>query len=918
MLSISRSSTKNKAVSYFPDGKALEDYYADSKPGRIIGRAAQYLGLADSLDTETFHRLLDGFHPQTGESMCRNAGEANRVAGWDFTFSAPKSVSVLWAQLQEEGRAEIEVAMADATKVALEHLQQYAAIGRRSEHERSTCDWVAATFQHDSSREGDPQLHTHCYVFNLGRCEDGQWSTLDTREAFRWKKAAGAIFRAALAEQVKLLGYEVEAEPDRPQFFQIVGVDHDVCDKFSKRRAQILTAHKNSKLNTASAKALECVALASRKSKEKRVRDELLLEWQAVGEASGFGPREAEELHRLAKSIKHAHFANEPTDETICELLTESESTFTTRDVWEWVANTEAGAGRGYTSIAERVDRLMQSREITPVAELNSGDVLYSTRSMIKLEREYSDLAARQKGNQVHCLKQETVDEALANFADIKGFQLSDEQVTAVRHMTQAEGSVVAIRGGAGTGKSTTLEASRLAWEASGYRVRGAALSGKAADGLEQSANIESRTLHALLQEATVPNRQGILAAPFHANDVIVVDEAGMLDSRLMHQLLTTAHSTGAKVVLVGDEKQVQAIRAGGAFKAVQKVVGCVELTEIHRQRDNEYRQAVNNLVDGQAAEALAHFIRHKAIHVSSPDTPASEKMAAALVADLDAFPPSQVLGITNTNSQARAVNDAVRAALQALGRLPNGIPVAIRDRDGRSAGIREFAHGDRVLFTKNCYRLGVRNGSTGTVERTGVGPGGVVLHIALDKGRRLAVALDQYSNLEHGYAVTTHKAQGMTVERSHVLLGGNMQNRESSYVQISRAKDSTQIYLDAAVIDRLATSVEATPSERMLAYAQQMAESAGSKLPALCRHDFSACRDWLNENTTDQIHRDEVQVQLDDLANVVEAMTRSVQKGTTLDYPALALPLSEKADVLSAHRDQDTNLAEIEDEAEA
>ncbi|WKT93342.1 Ti-type conjugative transfer relaxase TraA [Brucella anthropi] len=398
----------------------------------------------------------------------------------------------------------------------------------------------------------------------------------------------------------------------------------------------------------------------------------------------------------------------------------------------------------------------------------------------------------------------------------LKPFRLDIEQIEAIRHVTGDSG-IAAVVGLAGTGKSTLLAAARFAWESGHHRVLGAALSGKAAEGLEESSGIRSRTL-AAWEHAWNNGPDRLMRG-----DVLVIDEAGMVSSLQMARMLDAAEKAGAKVVLVGDAMQLQPIGAGAAFRAIAERIGSAELAGVRRQQDQWARDASSRLARGDTAGGLEIYARRG--HLVEAET--RDELVSRLVSDwADArrkmIMPSQpgrgvrpgmgiaalngggqlrgdaLLVLAHTNRDVHRLNEALRKVMREEGALD----AARSFRTER--GMREFAAGDRIIFLDNARflepRAGgnnpqyVRNGMFGTVVSTGNAFRAPLLSVRLDSGSEIVLSEDSYRNIDHGYAVTIHKSQGATVDRTFVLASG-MMDRHLTYVSMTRHRHRADLY---------------------------------------------------------------------------------------------------------------------------
>ncbi len=452
--------------------------------------------------------------------------------------------------------------------------------------------------------------------------------------------------------------------------------------------------------------------------------------------------------------------------------ITRQQATFTTRDLATFAFRHSDGK--------EQFDQVMAavraSPELVPLGRDGRDQERFTSRDMIateaRLEKAGDELARRSN----HGVSVRQRDGAL-EAAERRGLALSGEQRDAFDHITEERG-LASVVGYAGTGKSAMLGVAREAWEREGYQVRGAALSGIAAENLESGSGIHSRTI-ASLEHGWAQGRDWL-----GPKDVLVVDEAGMIGTRQMEQVLSHARDAGAKVVLVGDPEQLQAIEAGAAFRSITERHGAAEITEVRRQREGWQRQATRALATGRTAEALDAYAAHGMIHTADTREVARESLVEGWDCQRRADPKQSRIILTHTNAEVWELNREARDRLRATGDLGEDVAFTA-DR-----GARDFAAGDRLMFLRNERSLGVKNGTLGTIGR--VTPKGMT--VRLDDGRDVTFAAKDYAAVDHGYAATFHKSQGVTVDRVHVLATPGM-DRHSGYVGLSRHRDGVQLH---------------------------------------------------------------------------------------------------------------------------
>ncbi|MDX1207099.1 Ti-type conjugative transfer relaxase TraA [Sinorhizobium medicae] len=421
----------------------------------------------------------------------------------------------------------------------------------------------------------------------------------------------------------------------------------------------------------------------------------------------------------------------------------------------------------------------------------------YSTLEMVDLEFAMSRSAERLHRAQNHGVDQRHVgramerqDVAIRKSAGNPSAGLSDEQRHAIEHITGPE-RIAAVVGFAGAGKSTMLAAAREAWEAQGYQVHGAALSGKAAEGLEESSGIKSRTLASWSRGWD--NDRSMIGR----GDVFVIDEAGMVGSRQLARFIGEAEQRGAKIVLVGDHEQLQAIGAGAPFRAIAEQIGHAELSDIRRQRVDWQREASVAFATHKTADGLAAYRDHGDIHFAASQDEARAEIVRDYLADREQRPDGTRVAMAHRRADVRALNAAIRSELQNRGELAQGKDageLAFSTNDGQ----RSFAPGDRIVFLENSRDLGVKNGMLGTVEHVeagGLGSGPrIIAQLDGRNGDSVSIPMESYQAIDHGYATTIHKNQGATVDRAYVLASGTM-DRHVTYVAMTRHRVGVQLY---------------------------------------------------------------------------------------------------------------------------
>ncbi|MDG3065994.1 MobF family relaxase [Thauera mechernichensis] len=830
MMSISKPKTAGAAASYFSthlrEGAAekgqVEDYYAaEGDPGKWVGGGLERVGLqAGEIRDGEFARVAAGISIG-GEKLAQNAGDPDRRAGWDCTFSAPKGVSVVWALADDERRVAVEEAQEKAVHAALRMLEGKAFFARtgRDGEVAQQARLVAATFRHGTSREQDPQLHTHAFVMNLAVRDDGKVSSIDPRQMMRWQKAIGAAYRAELAENLRGLGYQVERDGDA---FRVVGVSRAIEAEFSQRRQQITA--RLQELGLRDAKSSENVALETRRAKAIVGQLELERQWTARAEALGLTPEAAAELRgdepgRPLELLKAGE---------LLDKLTELDAVVDERKIYQAAAEAAQGAGgiRDATRLAETAKLLA-----VPLYDHVGGRTLYTTREMLAAEQSVLQIACARAQESAHRLSPQVVEKAITAMQAERStggapFRLRAEQRDAVLALTTNQGATALMVGDAGTGKSTALAAVREAYLSQGFSVIGAALAGKAAAELQAGAGIQSSTIDRLLID--VDGGRTVL----NSRTVIVLDEAGMIDSRKMARVSQLARDAGAKLILVGDHKQLQPVGAGATFRHLAAEQPVARLQQIGRQREQWAREAVREMSRGEAEVALSKFIDRGLVRVERTHAAAVRAAADRFVMDRGEVGAERVQAIGATNAQVRDLNSEIRERLKASGEIRDPQEIQVRDgKDPEKPAKLELAQAERIVITRNENRLGLKNGDFATVQW--VSRNAVLLR--LDRTGETIEVDPRKVAMRHGYAATTHRLQGATVERA-IVLGSEHTSREMAYVQASRARGETRWIFSGEKVRKLEESAGVKPGSE-----QQMIERLRGALDAMSKSQQKA-----------------------------------------------------------------------------
>jgi Ti-type conjugative transfer relaxase TraA len=487
-------------------------------------------------------------------------------------------------------------------------------------------------------------------------------------------------------------------------------------------------------------------------------------------EGAGLEAADRADMHREIARNNGARIIADPS--IALDAITHQQSTFTRRDMAMFAHR----HSDGIEQFNEVVGAMRSAPELVELGVDGRGEGRFTTREMIEAEQRLHRAAEFMAETERHGVSDADREAALAR-AEARGLVLSGEQAEALAHVTDGRDLGIIV-GYAGTGKSAMLGVAREAWEAAGYEVRGVALSGIAAENLESGSGIASRTI------ASLEHGWGQGRDVLTARDIMVIDEAGMVGTRQLERVLSHAAEAGAKVVLVGDPQQLQSIEAGAAFRSIHEGHGGAEIGEVRRQREDWQRDATRDLATGRTGDAIHAYDNHGMVHAASTREQARDNLIDRWDRDRQASPDQSRIILTHTNDEVRALNEAARGRMRDTGDLGDDVRLTVE------RGARSFANGDRVMFLQNERGLGVKNGTLGTIEKVSTQS----MSVRTDDGRSVDFDLKDYDRIDHGYAATIHKAQGMTVDRTHILATPGL-DAHGSYVALSRHRDGMDLH---------------------------------------------------------------------------------------------------------------------------
>jgi conjugative relaxase-like TrwC/TraI family protein len=867
MLTISNALSASQAQAYHAEefSNARENYYTqgDQIRGEWHGRLAEQWGLRGEVRGEHFQRLSEGQHPMSGEQLVRHQTAREYVnrhgrkvspmehrAGWDATFSAPKSVS-LTALVGGDER--VREAHRESVGIALDELERYvqARIGGNLPAE-TTGKWVAAQFEHDSARPVDgyaaPQLHTHVVFFNLTETEDGEAYALQPRELYKTQQYVTAVYRSELAARLKTLGYEIErGESGQPE---IKGYSEEYLAASSPRRRQI--EEHLAKENQRGANAAQIAAHKTRQAKLNLSHDEMQQRHQKIAEAFG---NQADCVVRAVKETVR-DIEQEAPHRIVQSAMTfskernlEREAAVDERELLRDALRRSMGDAT-LTEIRTEFQKRVGAGEFIE-ARKQSGrpSRTFTTEEIIGYERE--TIQMMREG--------QTEYPALASFETRREIDnhhphLSQSQRVGVEQILASRDQVMALEGVAGAGKTTSLAVVRETAEREGYKVEGFAPTSRAAQKLAE-AGIESSTLQRHLAQGN--DQTGV------QKHLYVLDESSLESTKQMNEFLHRLKDSD-RVLLVGDARRHRAVEAGTPYQQLQEAgIQTARLDEIIRQKDPALKEVVEHLSRGEVKEAIEKLDTQGRVHeIADPN----ERLKA--ISHEYAKEPEGTLVVSPDNQSRMEINRMIHTEMQKTGQVDHreksvrvlvarqeitgadrqwaeqyepgnlvrytkcsktyGIEareyvrvesikarenlLTVRRESGeqisydprRLQGVtlyreteRAFSKGDRVQFTAPNREQHIANRELGTIERIEKNGN---LQLRMDSGRRVTFNLKQNPHLDYGYAVTSHSGQGQTADRVLVHVdteraGEKLVNRRLAYVAVSRGRYDAQLY---------------------------------------------------------------------------------------------------------------------------
>jgi conjugative relaxase-like TrwC/TraI family protein len=785
-----------------------DDYYTKpgEAPGEWVGELADELGLSGQVDPAGYSAILEGRSPQDGQRLLtrpdtrfreRPDGTQKRVEpvlGYDVRFSAPKSVSLLYAFGSDSVRRRIVSVMNEAVGQGIAHMEKHACMVQRGKGgerlERGT-GFAGMAFRHRMSRAGDIALHVHVVISNLTRAaSDGKWMSLASPKGrsplYPYAKSAGVVFQAALRAGI-LREFGLEFEPVKNGYADLKGFSRDLIEAFSTRSREI--ADWMEKHGVFSVAAAQTAAYKTRKSKDHDVDvDERMVEWEDRAAPFGFTRESVEEMVREAQPREPRRIEGEDLARAVAGLESDSSQFGTRHALWELGDQLQEGASR--SDLEAAAVRLLRSDEVVRVYEGTSlvDPPIYSTPRIVALEKEFIDWALSTADAGVGVVDAATVKAILARHD-----YLGDDQREMLIRLTTGGEQVIAVSALPGTGKTVAISATVKAWNDAGYTVIGCTTAKNATGSLKDAdvpLSFSIAKLRSILEDMAsrgerLPN-----------GTIIVLDEANVTSTFDLAELRRFVIECGGKLAMIGDGQQIGAIGPGGLFAHVCRVTDHIRLTEIRRQRLPEDRRLVKLVHEGRGSDAL-DLMRTEGKLVIGEDT-ISTLQGLLLDWHRDFVTGADAVMIARRNRDVDYLNEQAREMRRTEGRLGDAEVIV---------GEQPFAAGDRIQTRINWNKPSVDNRERWDVIAVDPAARTVSLRRVGGDGREVTLGpayLDRVNKgdgspaIEYAYAITKFGAESKTFDRAYPFLDG-ASNLEEELVALSRGREFANVYTVAA-----------------------------------------------------------------------------------------------------------------------
>jgi len=868
MHSVSKPQATKDAVSYYT---SLQESYYRQDGGKWDGGLVAELCLTDTDDKQAFALLLDGYDPRYKDKLVKLVASAgskpvNMIgkngkkikknghrSGIDETFSVDKSITLM-SHIDPDVLTDFEESVKDTVKY-IEQNFAYTQTKRKGRVVAEKTDKLLYyKAMHGETRPYDdvvdPQLHCHCYLFNVTKNKAGKYKTVLNDPIYKNQKHIGCVFNATLAKRLNRRGYKTNMT-DKGQV-KIAGIDEKYTVLFSGRSKAVDDKYEEFKLLRDVKKDKRYIGLSDAELKDKAALESrgykksvtvVEIQERIITELAKQGTS-LEELHESAKTYINPISDNRTAQEIILaavDRLTMTQSTFTKEELISAAIKEDKQTKNTVENLWLEFLNLQKSEIMLKLGERRSKAgtcEIYTSKELLETEKAVIDACIEGKGRSNLHVRDEYLEyfESMIKSYDSgliekNGYGFTPGQIETLKHIVTTRDQFSIIQGDAGTGKSFAckyargflIHGSNLPGELK-YHVRGLAPTGKASTGLATAAHIEEcSTIDKFLLQYHGAKELGRNFCK--DNEIWLVDEAGMIGSRKFKALIDIAKEVNAKVVFIGDRKQFQSVEAGRMFAEIQDKTGVqqTKMEDVIRQRTAETKELVKTIsaafAEPQAApkhiaKAFEVMGKNKML-IEEPDTgKCYQKIADDYIESINAGKGTML--ISGTNKDKDELNRIIRDKLVKAGKVEAGTKFSVIRKTGEDDTVdKNFGKGDTIIFGKNNKDIHVNNGDIAQI--LDVKADGTIQVKQQESGKVITFNINDYKHVDHAYAITSYKSQGATTDRLiwHASTDSN-QNINSFYVAATRCKNEFMTYTNDAKTLQKKVSIEQTKASTM------------------------------------------------------------------------------------------------------